>query len=309
MHWPAWWKISLPAIFCTILWGSAYPCIKKGYIAFGIADGTFWDRLVFAGIRFTLAGILTLAMHGIRNRRCYIRPALPFYKYFGLGLVFTTAQYVCFYVGLANSMGARSAVLNAASSFFTVLVAALWIPDERLTARKIIGCLLGFCGILVMNLGGSLGGRFTLNGDFMVLLSTLAFGIGSVWSKQLARREHPILLSGFQLTLGGLVLLLLGCFGGGRLYALNRTGVFLMVYMVLLSCGAFSVWTWLLHKYSAGAVSVYFFLVPVFGVLFSALFLRERIAGFSAGAALALVCSGIIIVNRPSKAGGRTLRT
>ena len=145
----------LLAVLCTLLWGSAIPIVKISSPLFGIE--TAFDRILFAGVRFTAAGLVTLLVAR------FLAPAgaPPSLKraasLLGLGLVQTTAQYVCFYLGLAHALGTRSAILNTTSTFFTVFLAALFFPAERVTPQKLIGCLVGFAGIVLANLGGSVG--------------------------------------------------------------------------------------------------------------------------------------------------------
>ena len=288
----------LLAVLCTLLWGSAIPIVKISSPLFGIA--TSFDRILFAGVRFTGAGLVTLLVAR------FLAPAAapPSLKraasLLGLGLVQTTAQYVCFYLGLAHALGTRSAILNTTSTFFTVFLAALFFPAERVTLQKLVGCLVGFAGIVLANLGGSAGVAFSWNGDFLILLSSLFFALGSVLSKRLSRQEDPIRVTGAQLSLGGAVLLGIGLFGGGTLPLVNLKGLLLLLYLIFLSAAAFTIWTSLLRRYDAASVSVYFFLLPVFGVALSGLLLGERIASVQTIGALLLVCAGIAIVNRPA---------
>ncbi|MDD4311090.1 MAG: DMT family transporter [Eubacteriales bacterium] len=288
----------LLAVLCTLLWGSAIPIVKISSPLFGIA--TAFDRILFAGIRFTAAGLVTLLV----ARFC--SPAMhPFHvsraaSLLGLGLVQTTAQYVCFYLGLAHALGTRTAILNTTSTFFAVFLAALFFPTERITLKKLIGCLVGFTGIVLANLGGAVGGAFSWNGDFLILLSSFFFALGSVISKRLSRKADPIRVAGAQLSLGGAVLLSIGLVGGGALRSINLQGLLLLLYLIFLSAAAFTIWTSLLRRYDAASVSVYFFLLPVFGVALSGLLLGERIALVQTLTALLFVCTGIVIVNRPA---------
>lgn len=294
-------RMVLLAIFCILLWGSAIPCIKLSYPLFGIENGTTFDKIFFAGIRFTGAGILTLALSlsikgGSRQLQSqHILPAI------GLGLVQTTAQYVCFYIGLSNSPGARSAILNTTSTFFIVFLAALFFRSEKVTIRKLTGSLIGFLGILFVNLSGDIGSRFTWDGDFLIILASLGFAVGSIISKKLSQSENPFLLTGFQLLFGGCVLIAIGLCGGGHLPVVVPAGIGLLAYLIVLSAVAFSIWTYLLRDHDAALVSVYFFLLPIFGVVLSGIFLKERIFTFHNLAALLFVCTGIFIVNSGSK--------
>lgn len=71
-------SLVLPAVLCTALWGSAAPCVKKGYELFEIAAGDSFSQLVFAGWRFTLAGVLVLLVAACMGHR--IRPKRGEYR-------------------------------------------------------------------------------------------------------------------------------------------------------------------------------------------------------------------------------------
>lgn len=96
------------AVLATFLWGTAFPCVKLGYRLFAIESGGTASQMLFAGTRFLLAGALTLAFGAAAGRRA----PLPARRNYGgvllLGLVQTTAQYVFFYVGLANTTAAAA---------------------------------------------------------------------------------------------------------------------------------------------------------------------------------------------------------
>ncbi|MEA4869138.1 hypothetical protein SDC9_70747 [bioreactor metagenome] len=285
----------LLAVVCTLLWGSAIPCVKISYALFQIRSA--FDQIFFAGIRFFLAGIVTLllahrfspAVQPLRARRMV--------SFLGLGLVQTAGQYVFFYLGLSHTPGARTAILNATSTFFIVFLAAVFFREERLTPRKLLGCAVGFLGILCMNLGGESGLPFSWNGDFFILMASAFFALGSVLSKRLSRTDDAFRISGNQLLFGGGALVLVGLVGGGRLAVVTPAGVAILGYLVALSAIAFALWTRLMQRYEAASVSIYFFLLPVFGVAFSALLLGERVLSLRTLLALLLVCGGIYLVN------------
>lgn len=151
-----------------------------------------------------------------------------------------------------------------------------------------------------------LGGGFTLLGDGAVLLAALANGFSISLFKQYAEGEDTLTLCGYQFIVGGGLLLLTGLCFGGTLPHFTGQSLLLLGYMVLLSAVAQTIWSALTRYNPVGRVAVYGFLNPVFGVLLSALLLREGQQAFTpySLAALVLVCVGIFVVNR-SDAPGR----
>ena len=135
-------SLVLPAVLCTALWGSAAPCVKKGYELFEIAAGDSFSQLVFAGWRFTLAGVLVLLVAACMGHR--IRPKRGEYRaIFMISLFQSMLQYVCYYIGLAGTTGTKASVLSGTQTFFALLLAHALLENDRLTRRKTLGCVLG----------------------------------------------------------------------------------------------------------------------------------------------------------------------
>jgi len=285
------------AILCTILWGSAYPCIKTGYRLFSIAADDIGSKLLFAGIRFSTAGLLILLFLALTNRDILFPSKKNIPSILVLGLFQTTLQYVFFYIGLANTTGAKGAILNSAGTFLAVLAAPLIYSFEHYSFKKIAGCILGFMGIILVNLnGGSLAG-FTLIGDGFTLLSTIFGSIAFFISKEICKKESAFTATGWQLFLGGILLCILGVFRGGHISFTVLPQFLLMGYMAMLSAVAFVLWTNLLAYHPVGKISIYNLAIPIFGTLLSGLFLGENIFTLSNISAAICVSFGIAIVN------------
>lgn len=295
-------QLYMPAILCTALWGSAAPCIKKGYELFEIAADASFSQLLFAGWRFALAGVLVLIVAKLKGHR--ILPVRSEWKpILWISLFQSMIQYICYYIGLSATTGTKGAVLSGTQTFFALIFAHLFLKNDKLNRQKALGCVCGFAGVLVLGMGGLNG--FNLLGDGLVLLSAVSAGAGALVSRIFTPGRDPMLLTGWQLLLGGLLLGGIGVAGGDHLGAVTLTGVLLLGYMIVLSAAAFTIWTALLGKYPVGRVSLFCFLIPVFGAIFSALVLGENIFTLRNLAALALVSGGIAIANyvRGSKTG------
>lgn len=292
--------IVLLALCATLLWGAAYPSVKLGYTAFQVDISSPACLMVFAGTRFTLAGVATLTLCGLLHRRFPVPHWADGPGIVAIGLVQTTGQYLFYYIGLAHTTGVRASILNAASAFLTVLLSALlWWQKEPMTAKKWLGCLMGLAGVVLVNLGSSLGGQpFALLGEGMILLSVCFVSAGAICSKVLTQGRDPFLITGWQLTLGGGVLLGAGLLLGGKIGTPAPSGVGLMVLLVTISAVGFTLWTFLLKYNPVGKIAVFSFLTPVFGALLSSLVLSESLLSPATLLALALVAAGIVLVNR-----------
>jgi len=291
-------NVWLLAALCCLLWGSAFPAIKRGYALFEIAAEDTATIILFAGIRFALAGFLTVLAASLLQRKALLPTRKSLKKIGVLSLFQTVLQYVFFYLGLAFTTGARGSVINGTSVFFALLISSLLFKMEKLRLSKIIGCLVGFAGVVLVSLDAfvSTGGSFI--GEAFILLSSIAYAFSSVFMKRYTEDDNPAMLSGWQFMLGGVVMCVAGLCCGGRLTAVSGAGIALLLYLSFLSAAAYTLWSVLLKYNPVSKVAVCGFMIPVFGFILSSLFAGEgEKTGLLSLAALLLVAVGMVIVN------------
>lgn len=289
--------VALGAILCCALWGSATPFIKTGYLLMLPVKDTA-STILFAGIRFCFAGILTILIYSIARKKLLYPKKKNLGKVATVSCFQTIIQYIFFYIGLANTSGVKGTVLSGSSAFFALLVASLIFKQEKLTIKKIIACLLGFAGIVCVNLNGL---DFTMNftGDCFVLFSTISYAVSSVLVKRYSEDEDPVVISGYQFFMGGIVMIAVGAIAGGRIVVDSTKAMAVLTYLSFLSAVAYSLWGVLLKYNPVSKVTIYNFTTPVFGVLLSALMLSEnsKVTPLNLVITLILICTGIIMLN------------
>ena len=285
------------ALLCCALWGSAFPCIKLGYAWLDI-KGT-GSQILFAGYRFFLSGIFTFVIGCAVERKFLTMKRSSVWHIFRQGLLQTTVQYVCFYIGLAYATGAKSSIINASQGFVAIIASHFMLKSEKMTWKKTIGCILGLAGVVTVNLSpGAWGSGFSMKGEGMILICTIVYGISMVLLKMISDEESPMTITAYQTLMGGALLILIGIVMGGHVGGFTAKSAALLIYMALLSTAAFSIWTILMKYNPVGKVAVYTFTIPIFGVALSGLLLGEQVLEVKNLIALALVSAGIIIVNR-----------
>lgn len=289
------------AMICCFLWGSAFPGVKIGYEMFHIASDQTATQILFAGYRFTLAGVLVIVIGSILNRRLLLPKKESLGRVVQLSCLQTIAQYLFFYIGLANTTGVKASIIEGANVFIAILVASLLFHQEQLTRRKMIGSLIGFTGVLLINLTGSsldMGVKFF--GEGFILLSTVAYAFSSVFFKKYSKNENPIVLSGYQFAFGGIVMMTVGRVAGGNVEGFSAGGVLILFYLGMVSAVAYTLWGILLKHNPLSKVAVFGFMTPVFGVLLSAILLGEsgQAFGLTSMVALFIVSTGIYIVTK-----------
>ncbi len=288
----------LGALICCALWGSAFPCIKIGYQMFEIPQDAVATQILFAGLRFTLAGILVILIGSVLSGNLLKMNRQNAPKILKLSLLQTVLQYLFFYIGLANTTGVKASIIEGVNVFIAIFVASLIFRQEKLTMGKLAGCLIGFAGVVLVNLNGNgLDMSFHLNGEGFIFLSTVAYAFSSVYLKRYSKTENPVLLSGWQFISGGLVMTIMGLLMGGKITKVTAAGIAMLFYLACISAVAYSLWGILLKYNPVSRVAVFGFMNPVFGVILSAFLLgeREQASGIKSIIALILVSIGIYI--------------
>lgn len=286
------------AMLCCLLWGSAFPCIKIGYGLWNIESADTAGQILFAGMRFVLAGILAVLFGSLLEGR-FIRPEKGCAgKIAWLAMLQTVIQYLFFYIGLAHTSGVKASIIEAVNVFVAIIVSGFIFHQENVTAKKMLGCLVGFAGVVLINMNG-MNFQMSLSGEGAIFLSTVAYAFSSVFLKRYSAKHNPVMLSGYQFIFGGIILSAAGFAMGGRLSTVSTEGVLMLIYLALVSAVAYSLWGMLLKYNPISRVAVFGFMNPVFGVILSAWLLREgaQALGPVSLVSLVLVCAGIYIVN------------
>ncbi|HEX3031066.1 MAG TPA: DMT family transporter [Bacillota bacterium] len=284
---------------CGLLWGTAFPAIKVSYPALNIGPTDSYLQLLFAGYRFFLAGLLILITARLTGQS--LRPGGRGWlgPLFLVALFQTTLQYATFYIGLSYTSGVKASILCGTSTFFAVTIAHYIFRGDRMNWQKLFGLTIGFGGMVLVNLGkGGLTLDFAFWGEGMIILSSLFAAIGAVLVKGLGQRINVVVLTGYQMVMGALMLLLLAVTWVSPLALhFNATSGWIFIWLVTLSALAFSIWNALMKHNSVGKVSVFNFLVPVFGTIASAVLLPGETVTGGVMVSLILVSLGIMVVN------------
>ena len=293
--------VTLLACLCCLLWGSAVPFINLGYRLFALPEGKTASQILFAGCRFTLAGLLAVAITSVQHRHVVLPRPGNWGRVARLSLVQTIAQYVFFYIGVAHTTSVKGAIIQGINAFVTILIACYLFRTERMNARKWLGGLVGVAGIVLVNMDGMhIDPSVSLLGEGFLVISMCAAAVSSGLIKRYSQHEEPVCLSGWQFVLGGATMIIAGLLLGGRLHPQSALALLVLLYLAMVSAVAYSIWAVLLKVNPVSRVAVFTFLQPVFGVLLSLLLVDRGayVPLLRYGAALVLVSVSIAVVNR-----------
>lgn len=285
------------ALSAAISWGWAYPLIKLGFEEFGIGQTMTGSKMLFAGIRFFISGVLILCIARLFKRSFKVKSRGGMLYILMYALLNTTLHYAFFYIGLSHSDGARAAILNSLGVFMLVLLACIFFKSDRLTVKKIAGCLIGFAGVLSLNFGKSGNSDFTMMGDGMIIANALCSAFAGLMTRGLGKHVDVFVGTGYSLATGGAMLVLPGVLMGGTLPNITTYGITLLGLLVCISTLGFALYNKLLSCNPVGKVAIFNSLIPVVGAITSCLCLSEPFY-WKYVLAAGLAMAGIYIINR-----------
>lgn len=301
---PVW--VALLAFTAAFSWGWAFPLVKLGFAEYGITQDMTASKMLFAGLRFGLAGIIILLIAATTGRSFSYKNTAPKGSFSNalflllFALMNTTLHYACFYIGLSYSQGARAAILNSMSVFTLVILACIFFKSDKMTYRKMLGCVVGFAGILTLNMGNQESGAFTLLGDGLIILNALCGAFAGLLTRGVNKRIDVFVGTGYSLAVGGALLIIPSLLMGATLPHITLWGVCILALLVGISTIGFALYNKLLTCNPIGKVAIWNSLIPVVGALTSCICLHETFYAKYIWAA-GLATMGIYIINKGKK--------
>lgn len=276
----------------TLSWGLNYVAAKISYAGY--------DPVFLSIARSVIGGLLVLAWCRWRGIALLTSDGTLFAGAL-VGLLFGI-EFLFLYVGLEHTTVVRNTLLVNTMPFW-MLIGGHFLLGEHFTARRLVGLVLAFAGLIAIfsdKLGG--GDDATLTGDLLSLGAGVAWACTNIVikrSKLTTASAEKLLL--YQLAGAAIVGAAVLPFAGPpvRAFLLGPTLALLFqaVYVVAFT---YVLWFWLLRRYPASSLSSFTFLTPAFGVLCGGIFLGEPLTP-RIFIALGLIAAGLIVVNRPSR--------
>ncbi len=275
-----------------LLWGSLFPMVKLGYKAYSIS--TTGDILLFAGIRFTVCGSLISLYQFIRDRKSYDTVKATIAPVLLSGLFAIILHYSFTYLGLSLTDSSKTAILKQIGVLFYVCFSFLFFKEDKLTLRKLIAVVIGFLGIIAINMNKS-SVLFNI-GDLFIILASFCTVFSNVISKKALRTVNSVTMTGVSQAFGGIVLLVVGLALGGKFsFPLDKS--YIMIYICTASIFSYCIWFGIVKSAELSKLFIIKFAEPVFACIFGAILLGENIFKIQYLAAFVLISLGIIISN------------
>ena len=282
------WAIPLMAI-----WGSSYVIIKAGL--------QYTTPVFFAALRALPAGLLILSLSAARSNSMPPpnRTLRDWALVSLLGVLCTAVFFWAMFVGTPLVGAGLAAVLINTQPFFVAAIAYFFL-SERFGWRKAINLLTGFAGVVLITWPKIEGGlSVDLFGITALLAGAFAFSVGMVLSKPLYRRLDLYWLTGWQLVVGGGVLLVLAFLFEDVSSTVWTAPLFAAVgYLSLVSTAVASLlWFRLIRFHPVSVLASYGFLIPLFGIILARVFYNEEFTVWSVSG-MTLILAGIYGIER-----------
>lgn len=282
------------AILACILWSSAFAGIKIGL--------EYTAPLQFAGIRFMLAGLLTLTL--CRNFRVEMGIALRNKKKILVISFFQTGlMYTCFYLGISRVPASATAVIIGGGPLFVALLAHfLNGHSERMTLKKGIALSIGFLGIIVLSfMKDSDIERPTsaLFGMMILIVASLSGSYGNILVSNKRPDMSPLLLNAIQIFMGGMLIFVLSLiFEDDHFIPRPFPYYASLIYLSFLSAGAFTLWFTVLSReeVKVSEINVWKFMIPVLGAILSWLLIPDESPTWYTFAGMMFIGTAVLIM-------------
>lgn len=271
------------ALFCTyFFWGSTYLAIRFGIESF--------PPFLMAGLRFTVAGIILYVVMRFLGSE---NPTWNEWRGAGIVGILLPALgngTVCF---VQQTVSSSLAALSIATvPIWMAIFSTLW--GHHINKLEWLGIAIGFVGILLLNISGSLHGDIA--SALLLIFAAASWSFGSVWGKHLAMPKG-LMGAACQMLVGGVALLIVSTYAGEtwpQTITMKSWGA--MVFLVVLgSLASYSAYQWLLKNVPPLVASSNTFVNPVVAFVVGILFANEVIAE-NEYIALAVIIVGVVLI-------------
>ena len=288
------------AIFCAFGWSLAYPLIKIGYQEFQIGSADLGGKILFAGIRFLFAGVLVWGFCSLKKIKLEIKKKNDLWWLILLAVVNTTLHYMFAYIGLGYNPSARSTILDSMGGCFLIILSTMIFSDDKISVSKVMGCVLGIAGIVAINIqpGADFFANITFRGDGMILLNAGCAALGGIITRVASKKMNMMQATGQGMMIGGALLMVIGLvIGTNSPWSMTMKGILVLIALIMISAVCFAIYNELIAYHPISKIAIYNALIPVLGVIFAALLLKEELK-WQYFIAVMMVAGGIYFVNK-----------
>ena len=280
-------------ILVMVLWGFLYPAVKVGYKLLNIDTSNPPHILMFAGIRFFICGtIITIISTITKKGASNLKNSL--FSILCMGMLGIVVHYSLTYIGLTTVDSSKTAILKKVGELLYICFSFLIIREEKFRITKVVGSLIGFVGVIALNITPE--GEFSFSlGDGMIILASVSGFCSSLFCKKAIKTTSPMMVTGLSQLFGGIVLIALARLLNAPQISFTSEGVFILCCICLASISSYCIWYYVMGKVMLSKMYVLKFAESFFACIFGALMLKENIFTLQYLFAFILIITGVVI--------------
>src|SRR5215218_3392077 len=272
-------------------WGSSYFWIK-------VALDTVPPLTLIAG-RLVLASLFLWAVVLI-TREPLPRSSRQYAHLFVMALVKIVVPFVLIAVGEQSIDSALASILNSTVPLFVIILAPMFLPDERITWARVAGLAVGFAGVILLVAPDLVNVQDAdLTGELLLIGSSLSYAAGNVYAKRNVKGLAPRIPALFQVFLATLVVVPAALLVDRPFATVQPApeAILAIVWLGIIGSGlAYICYFTILANWGATRTSLVAYLLPVVGIFLGAVVLGDPVT-INRVAGTALVIAGIALVN------------
>ena len=269
------------------IWGSAFMFIKISAVDFG--------PILLVTLRLLIAGLVFMPFLLRKKKRSLFRAYLP-----AILIIAIVSNAIPFTMFAYASLGATSnmlGILNGTTAFLTTIIAYFWLK-EAVTSKQIIGLVLGFVGVLI--LVNPSNGSSTLIASMCAMIGSLCYAFNAAYLQKYHSNSDKIVLIGWSMLFGGLFMIPLASFNLPNSMP-DTNSILALFWLAVISTGlGYLAYVRLIDRIGAVKTVTLTYLLPVFSIIWGAIFLKEQITFFILGGFI-FVMMGMYFANTSNK--------
>ena len=269
------------------IWGSAFMFIKISAVDFG--------PILLVTLRLLIAGLVFMPFLLRKKKRSLFRAYLP-----AILIIAIVSNAIPFTMFAYASLGATSnmlGILNGTTAFLTTIIAYFWLK-EAVTSKQIIGLFLGFIGVLI--LVNPSNGSATLIASMCAMTGSLCYAFNAAYLQKYHSNSDKIVLIGWSMLFGGFFMIPLASFNLPDAMP-DTNSILALFWLAVISTGlGYLAYVRLIDRIGAVKTVTLTYLLPVFSIIWGAIFLKEQITFFIFGGFI-FVMMGMYFANTSNK--------
>lgn len=281
-------KASVVTVFICIIFGGNTTAIKIALDGMG--------AFTAAGVRFALAALVIFCWSAYKG--ISLRLTRRQLKQVCILAAIFVVQLSCFYQGLSRTTASHGVLIANVLPFFVLILAHFFIPEDRITLRKIIGITFGFIGVVFLLLDDHHLSGDLRNGDIIILIAVAMWSSSAVYVKRIISDYHPVKITLYPMSIATPFFFAAGLIWDDPMVSeMTNAVVMSLFYQSVVSAAfGFIVWNSMLSRFGATALHSFVFIMPLAGVLSGVLLLGETVTPFLM-ASIGFIVAGVMVVN------------